>query len=97
MNNDKPAADDITETMTHIAWALQHRRVRRTIYVVPLEIGYGRIEPDGTPHLFLDREPKSGYGGSFAQIKLLPRGVNPQMTTTAPRPGDDQDDATEQS
>ena len=76
-NNKATSGGDTSKSMTHIAWALQYRRVKRTTYTVPLEIGVGRIEPDGTPHLFLDREPKAGYGGFFAEIKLLPRGVTP--------------------
>jgi hypothetical protein len=76
-NNKKTAGNDTSKPMTHIAWALQHRRVKRTIWTIPLEVGVGRIEPDGTPHVFLDREPKSGYGGYLAEIILLPRGVAP--------------------
>lgn len=91
--------DSEDETMTHVAWALQHRRVRRTVFTVPLEIGAGRIDPDGTPHLFLDREPKGGYGGYYAEIILLPRGVKPATKTAPQRPasaGSGEDNAEEE-
>jgi hypothetical protein len=83
-----------SETTTNlVAWALQHRRARRTVFTVALEIGSGRIDPDGTPRLFLDREPKGGYGGYYAEIVLLPRGVKPATKKPAPRrPGDVEDD-----
>jgi hypothetical protein len=85
--------DDNAKTLTHVVWALQHRRVRRTVFTVPLEIGAGRIDPDGTPRLFLDREPKGGYGGYYAEIILLPRGVKPGAKTAPERPGQaDEDD-----
>ena len=91
--------DDSENTLTHVAWALQHRRARRTVFTVPLEIGGGRIDPDGTPRLFLDREPKGGYGGYFAEIVLLPRGVKPITRTAPQRPGSadgDEDNAAEE-
>jgi hypothetical protein len=84
--------DSEEEGLTHIAWALQHRRQRRTVYTVPLEIGTGRIDPDGTPRLFLDREPKGGYGGYYAEIILLPRGVKPARKSAPQRPASDQAD-----
>jgi hypothetical protein len=82
------AGDNHDTTMTHIAWALQKRRRGRVVFTVPLEIGFGRIEPDGTPHLFLDREPKAGYGGYYAEIKLLPRGGDPHTKIGPERPGE---------
>jgi hypothetical protein len=78
--------DNEEETMTLVAWALQRRRKGRTTYTIPLEIGTGRIDPDGTPRLFLDREPKGGYGGYIAEIILLPRGVKPGTKTGPQRP-----------
>lgn len=77
---------DSEETSTLIAWALQRRRRRSTGYIVPLEIGTGRIDPDGTPRLFLDREPKAGYGDYYAEVILLPRGVKPGTKTEPERP-----------
>jgi hypothetical protein len=82
-DGDEDGGEEVGET-THVAWALQRRRKGRTIYTVPLKIGTGRIDPDGTPRLFQDREPKGGYGGYIAEIVLLPRGVIPR-TKTAPR------------
>jgi hypothetical protein len=92
-NNATKKEPNTENTMTHTAWALQKRRVpgpRRTmtIYTVPLEIGSARYDPDGTPHLFLDREPKGGYGNLVAEIILLPRGVNPKATATPDDEGD---------
>jgi hypothetical protein len=75
---------DSEQTSTHIAWAFQRRRQRHTVYIVPLEVGDGRIDPDGTPRLFLDREPKAGYGDYRAEIILLPRGVKPTTETARP-------------
>jgi hypothetical protein len=90
------ADEDSETTQTHVAWALQHRRARRTVFTVALEIGSGRIDPDGTPHLFLDREPKGGYGGYYAEIILLPRGVKPATKKPAPqRPGSAESDETD--
>jgi hypothetical protein len=86
-------------TTTHVAWALQRRRKGRTVYTLPLEIGSGRIDPDGTPRLYLDREPKGGYGGYYAEIILLPRGVKPGTKTAPQRPGsadDDEDNAADE-
>jgi hypothetical protein len=74
--------------MTHVAWAFQKRRYRRTVFTVPLEIGRGRIDPDGTPHLRLDRAPQGGYGDYDAVIKLLPRGVDPRTKVEPQRPGE---------
>jgi hypothetical protein len=78
-NGEKP--------MTHVAWAMQRRRKGRVTYTVPIETGVGRIDPDGTPHVFLDREPKAGYGAYDCEVILLPRGVVPRTKTEPVRPG----------
>jgi hypothetical protein len=44
------------------------------------------FDPVWQPRLFLDREPKGGYGGYFAEIILLPRGVKPATKTAPQRP-----------
>jgi hypothetical protein len=85
------AGDHDEHTPTHVAWALQRRRKGRATFVVPLEIGTGRTDPDGTPRLFLDREPKGGYGGYFAEIILLPRGEEPGTKIMPQRPGSGED------
>jgi hypothetical protein len=87
------AGDDNHEKLpTHIAWALQRRRKGRATFIVPLEIGTGRHYPDGTTRLFLDREPKGGYGSYFAEIILLPRGVKPGTEIKPQRPGEPTDE-----
>jgi hypothetical protein len=73
--------------MTHVAWAMQRRRKGRTTFTVPLETGVGRIDPDGTPRMFLDREPKAGYGSYDCEVILLPRGVTPETKAEPVRPG----------
>ena len=84
--------DDSNESMTHIVWALQHRRKGRATFIVPIKIGYGRIDPDGHPHLFLECEPKGGYGSYIPEIKFLPRGVKPGTKTEPERPGEPGDE-----
>jgi hypothetical protein len=81
-------ADDDRETLTHVAWALQRRRKGRTTYTVPLDIGKGRMDSDGTPRLFLDRAPAGGYGSHDHEIILLPRGVIPGTKSEPVRPGE---------
>jgi hypothetical protein len=71
---------------TRVAWALQRRRKGRTTYIIPLEVGTGRIDPDGNARLFLDREPKGGYGGYIAEIVLVPRGVKPSAKVPQDQP-----------
>jgi hypothetical protein len=36
--------------------------------------------------MILDREPKGGYGSYDAEIRLLPRGVDPRVKTSPTRP-----------
>ena len=36
--------------------------------------------------LFIDREPKGGYGGYIAEILLVPRGVKPSAKLVQPEP-----------
>jgi hypothetical protein len=85
-HNNDGNKDKSDQERTHIAWAFQYRRRFKVTQIVPLEIGEGRIEPDGTPVMFLDREPKGGYGRYDAEIRLLPRGVDPRVKTLPTRP-----------
>jgi hypothetical protein len=85
--------NDNEKLPTHIAWAMQRRRKGRATFIVGLEIGTGRHDPDGTTRLFLDREPKAGYGSYFAEVILLPRGVKPGPQIAPQRPGGDEDEA----
>jgi hypothetical protein len=84
--------NDSEKTPPYVAWALQRRRKGRATFIWPLDIGTGRIDPDGTPRLFLDRNPLAGYGGYFAEIILLPRGVKPGTKIAPHRPGTDDTD-----
>ena len=85
----KDADEDETE-LTHIAWAFQQRRKGRTTFVVPLEVGQGRIDSECTPVVYQDREPKGGYGDWLAKIVLLPRGTDPLTKTPPERTDDDE-------
>jgi hypothetical protein len=98
-NNNNGNKNNTNEAKPHRAWAYQHRRQRKTVYTIPLEIGEGRINvEDNTAILYLDREPKGGYGGYIAEIHLLPEDVDPRVRMTPQRPGEgiessDQSDA----
>lgn len=46
-----------------------------------LEIGSGRIDPDGV-HLFLDRLPIGGFTG---YVRLIPHGTEPPVPELSPR------------
>ena len=83
--DDDDDGEQIGKT-THVAWALQRRRQRRTVYTIPLRVGTGRIDADGNARLFIDREPKGGYGGYIAEILLVPRGVKPSAKLVQPEP-----------
>ena len=83
----KDTNEDETE-LTHTAWAFQQRQKGRTTFVVPLEVGQGCIDSEGTPIVYQDREPKGGYGDWLANIVLLPRGMDP-LTKTPPERTDD--------
>jgi hypothetical protein len=86
LHNKNGNKDHDDEEPTHVAWAYQKRRRFKTIQIKPLIVGDGRIEPDGTPVIILDREPKGGYGSYDAEIRLLPRGVDPRVKTSPERP-----------
>jgi hypothetical protein len=86
LHNNNGNKNNADKELTHIAWAYQRRRKFKVTQIVPLEIGLGRIEPDGTPIMILDREPKGGYGSYDAEIRLLPRGVDPRVKTSPTRP-----------
>ena len=89
-NNNKSNDKELTQ----IAWAFRQARKRRTVFIVPLAVGQGRIEHDSTPVIFQDREPKGGSGDWSAKIVLLPRGVEP-ITKKAPKSKDTNEDETE--
>ena len=73
--------NDSEKLPSHVAWAMQRRRKGRATFTVALEVGTGRIDPDGTPRVFLDREPKGGYGDWIAKIVLLPLHMDPTTKT----------------
>jgi hypothetical protein len=87
----KEAVEDELE-LTHTAWAFQQRRRGRTTFVVPLDVGQGRIDPEGIPVIYLDREPKGGWGDWIAKIVLLLRGVDPMTKTPPERVDEDETD-----
>lgn len=87
LHNNNSNKDNDDPKRTHVAWAFQkRRRIPRGEYIHHLEVGEGWIEPDGTPVIVQDREPKGGYGSYDAVIKLLPRGVDPRVNTSPTRP-----------
>lgn len=91
-DEDDDDDDNDNDKMTHVAWAMQRRRKGRgPAYTVGLPTGVGRIDPDGTPRMFLDREPKAGYGSYDCEIVLLPRGVKPKKKVEPQRPGQTDD------
>jgi hypothetical protein len=70
------------EARTHIAWAIQQKRIRRWTITKALECGAGHIDPDGAT-VFLDRLPLGGFSG---EVKLFRNGVKPGTKTTPQQP-----------
>lgn len=72
---------------THTAYA--YRRTGKK-HGRLLECGVGRIDADGTAHVYLDRTPFNFTG----YVQLAPSGVTPEPPPEKPqRPGDDAEEA----